>query len=323
MILIVHRDRPSKKCRARFFFELFPLFLFCWLFLFLLSLPRPVNADTPLRDDDGVAFTRPLPAQRIVTLAPNLTDMLIQLDARACIVGVGDDHDSRGAYKRSLTGFSVVSDAASINYEQLLALQPDLILAWGGGTPRAWIQQLRQLGLPVFVTQAVTLDDLAKQAELLGQLSGQQRAGQAQAAQIRATISALRERYRTGPRLRYFYQAWLQPLYSLSADHLLSQALSLCGADNIVAASPVAAPLINPEFVLQQNPDIILFSDGDSDASRRYWQHFPSLAAVRQQHLLPLDDRRLTRPGPEMLTAVQTVCAQIARWRADRATVSL
>lgn len=302
-------------------------------FLLLLALPafsqgaapaapaKAVSAEaaTTLRDADGNRFTLLQPARRIVSLAPNLTDMLVTLGAGAQIVGASDDHDTRGAYQRSLSGFPVVSDAGSVNYERVLALKPDLVLAWGGGTPRPWIEQLRHMGLRVFVVEARTLDEIAVQAEQLGQLSGHDKSAQAQAAAIRANIAGLQTQYGSGPRLRYFHQVWLQPLYSLHAGHLLSQALALCGADNIVKAGPVAAPLINPEFVLQQNPDIILFSEGDADGSRAYWQRFPTLNAVRKQQLLGVNDRRLTRPGPAMLVAVQPLCARIAAWRSGTA----
>jgi iron complex transport system substrate-binding protein len=301
-------------------------------FLLLLVLPAfsqaataPIAiapAEKKLRDADGNVFTLARPAQRIVSLAPSLTDMLVTLGARAQIVGASDDHDSRGAYQRSLSGFPVISDAASVNYERVLALRPDLVVAWGGGTPRPWIEQLRHMGLRVFVVEARTLDEIAVQAEQLGQLSGHEKSAQAEAASIRANIADLQKKYGSGPRLRYFHQVWLQPLYSLHAGHLLSQALALCGADNIVKAGPVAAPLINPEFVLQQNPDIILFSEGGADGSRAYWQRFPTLTAVRKQQLLAVNDRSLTRPGPAMLVAVAPVCARIATWRSGTAMES-
>jgi ABC-type Fe3+-hydroxamate transport system substrate-binding protein len=292
---------------SRRFFSALVLLLACGLPL--------AQAEPPLRDADGVAFTAALPARRIVTLAPHLTDTLLALGARDRLAGVADDHDQRGAHERSLSGLPVVADAASINYERVLALQPDLVLAWGGGTPRAWIAQLRRQGLPVFVVDARNLDDIAREVELLGTLSGRLDAARPQAAAIRAQIARLQQEFGAGPRLRYFHQVWRQPLYSLGANHLLSQALALCGADNIVPPGPVAAPLVSPEFVLRENPDAILFAPDDTDASRAYWSRFHTLAAAQRQQWLPLADKRLTRPGAGMLSAVAPVCAQIASWR--------
>lgn len=273
------------------------------------------EARLELTDADGTPVAMPGPAQRIVVLAPHLTDSLVVLGARAQIVGVVDDHERRGAHTRSLSGFPVVADAGSINYERVFALQPDLVLAWGDGTPRAWVAQLRRQGLAVFVLHARTLDDMASEVELLGRLSGRDAAASAQAQAIRAQIAALTQDFAGAPRLRYFHQVWRQPLYTLSGNHLLSQALARCGADNIMPPGPVAAPLVSPELVLRKNPDLILFSAEDAGTSRAWWERFPALTAVRRAQWLVLADKRLTRPGHGMLSAIRPVCAQIAIWR--------
>lgn len=288
---------------------------FAVLFL-TLGLVRELPAST-LTDADGLSLSLSLaaPAQRIVTLAPHFTDALLALGARAQIVAVADDHEQRGAHGRSLSGYPVISDAASINYERILGLKPDLVLAWGSGTPRAWITQLRRLGLPVFVMEPRTLADIAREIEQLGLLSGHEAAARQQAEAIRMRIHQLAHDAGKGPRLRYFYQVWRQPLYSLGGHHPLSQALALCGADNIVPPGPVAAPLLSPEFVLGQNPDVMLFNRDEAAASVAYWSRFPTLRAMRARQWLVLDDKRLTRPGPGMLSAIAPVCAQIAMWR--------
>lgn len=284
-----------------------------------LLVATAAQARLAARGSDGEVVTLAQPAQRIVSLAPHLTDLLLALGAREHIVGVVDDHEQRGAHAHSRSGFPVVADAASINYERVLALKPDLVLAWGSGTPAAWVAQQRRLGIPVLVMEAATLAGVAQQIEQLGRLSGRDAAARQQATAFRKALAALARATPTGPRLRYFYQAWRQPLYSLNANHLLSQALGLCGADSIVPPSAVAAPLISPEFVLRENPDILLFNHSDAAASWRYWRRFASLTAVRRQQWLALDDPRLTRPGPDMLSAIRPVCAQIATWRKQTA----
>lgn len=287
--------------------------------LLALLAGGPARAELRLVDSENRTLVLAAPAQRIVTLAPHFTDTLLGFGARSQIAAVVDDHEQRGAHATSLSGFPVVADAASINYEKVLALKPDLVLAWGSGTPRAWIAQLRRLGLPVFVLEAKRLDDIARELEQIGQLSGHETEGRRQAAQVRAQLRRLAERYGAGPRLRYFHQVWRQPLYSLNAGHLLSQALALCGADNIVPAGPVAAPLVSPEFVLQRNPDLLIFNGADAADSIAYWSRFARLAAVQRRQWLALDDRRLTRPGADMPAAVEAVCAQIASWRKRKA----
>lgn len=283
--------------------------------LLLLLSCTATHAGLQLKGDDGVTVSLAAPAQRIVTLAPHFTDALLALGAGGQIVGAADDHEQRGAHATSLGGFPVVSDAGSISYERVLALRPDLVLAWGDGTPRAWVAQLRAHGLPVVVLNPLRLDDLARDVERLGRLSGREPAAAQQSAAIRAQLAALDREHGAGPRLRYFHEVWRQPLYTLSRNHMLSQALARCGADNIVPAGPVSAPLVSPEFVLRENPEVLVFSEEEAAAGRAWWSRFPSLAAVQRQQWLVLADKRLTRPGPGMLSALPPVCAQIAIWR--------
>lgn len=283
------------------------------LLLLCLVLASPVKA-APLKAAP-VLPAPAQPAQRIVSLAPHVTNMLIGLGARAQLAGVVDDHDVRGAHAMSLSGLPVVADAFALNEERLLSIKPDLVVVWEEGTPLAQRDRLQRLGLPVVTLKTARLEDLASQLELLGHLSGHAAAGRQQAAAFRSRLDTLSHRYGQGARLRYFYQVWRQPLYSLQGKHLLSQALARCGADNILPPGPVAAPLVDPEFVVKANPHVILFGKEDAPASRVYWGRFSSLSAVRAGRLLAVDDQRLSRPGPELLDAVEPLCRQLQQWR--------
>lgn len=263
---------------------------------------------------DGVGAGMPVPAKRIISLAPHFTDSLLALGARDRMAGVIDDHPSRGAHATSRDGLPVVGDAAGLNYEVVLALHPDVVLAWGGGTPQVWIDRLRALGIPVLVLESRRLEDIPAEMESLGRMAGRENEAHIHAAALRQQLARL-GKDGSGARLRFFYQAWRQPLYSLQGGHLLSQALARCGADNILPPGPVAAPLVSLEFVLRENPDILFLNEDEAGESRAFWSRFPSLTAVRERHVMVLDDPRLTRPGPAMLSAVEPVCAQISTWR--------
>jgi len=268
-----------------------------------------------VQDDAGLPVVLAAPASRIVSLSPHITDLLLSLGARAAIVGVVDDHEQAGAYARSLTGLPVVAGAGSLNEERLLALRPDLVLVWQSGMAPARIARLRALGLTVALIEPKTLDGIAGDVSLLGRLTGHEAPAQTQAAGLHRQLADLHARYAPGRRLRVFYQVWLQPLYTLQGGHLLSQALALCGADSIVPAGPVAAPLVNKEFVLAANPDVIAFGAGSAAESRAFWGQFAALRAVQEGHLLAVDSHALERPGADMIPATGRLCAQLAPWR--------
>jgi iron complex transport system substrate-binding protein len=285
------------------------------IFVLLLVLTTCAQAATSVVDDNGRRFDLPSAPWKLVSLAPHVTDMLIGLGAKSRIVGVVDDHESRGAHTVSLSGLPVVADAFAVSEERLLAQHPDVVIVWAEGTPTARIARLERLGFRVFVLKTRQLDDLARQLEVLGVLAGQPVAGRQQAAVFRQRLQALNQQYQHGPRLTYFYQVWRQPLYSLHGGHLLSQALARCGADNILPPGPVAAPLVAQEFVVQANPHVIFFGKEDAGASHQLWSKFPSLRAVKDRRLIALDDPRLARPGPVLLDAVEPLCRQLQPWR--------
>lgn len=287
--------------------------------LLLVLLPSLSAAALRLPGSDGVAVELQRPAQRIVSLSPHFTDALLALGARQQVAGVIDDHARRGAHVRSRDGLPVVGDAGALNYERLLALRPDLVLAWGGGTPAPWVARLRELGLPVLVLQARYLADLPREIEALGRATGREAAAATQSAAASAQLHRLAGLGGDGPRLRFFYEAWRQPLYSLEGGHLLSQLLALCGADNILPPGPVAAPLVSAEFVLREDPDVLVVAAEAAGASHAFWGRFPRLAAVREAQWLLLDDPRLSRPGVGMLSAAEPACRQISHWRKRKA----
>lgn len=288
--------------------------------LFLLPLLLMLGASSLAAPSESVAADRqgtsttPSP-MRLVSLAPHITDMLVALGAGAQVVGVVDDHESRGAHDKSLSGFPVVADAFAINEERLLSLRPDLVIVWNEGTPAARVARLERLGFRVHVLKTPRLEDIAGQVEHLGRLVGRADQGLRQAKVFRDKLLQMRMQYGSGPRVRYFYQVWRQPLYSLHGGHLLSQALALCGADNILPAGKIEAPLVTPEFVIHANPDVIFFGQDDAAASRTFWTRFPSMKAVRQRHLVAISDQRLARPGPQLLEAVEPLCRQLQSWR--------
>lgn len=274
------------------------------------------KAETLLRwtDDAGQAWVVParLP-QRWVVLGPHLVDMMLALKLQHLIVGVQDDHPTIGRWSRSLTGFPVVGQASQINEELIRRVKPDLVLYWPSGLAGNQQARLRVLGVPMLAIDPQRLDDIAPRLRWLGALAGQQASADQLAAAMQADLQHTRQRYAKGRRLRGFYQVWLQPLYSLSPQHLASQAMQLCGVDSIVPPTKVPAPILNLEFVVRAKPDVILLSQDQLEPSRRYWQRFQQMSA---DALVVVDDHELTRPGLSLLRAIPALCDQLLPYRA-------
>lgn len=286
------------------------------LLLVLIATPAQASALSAWRDDLGQAWQVPssLP-ERWIVLGPHLVDMLVALGEGRRIVGVQDDHPLPGRWQTSLSGFPVVGQAGQVSEERLRIARPDLIVFWPTGMSTALQARLRRQGIALLAIEPRQLDDIPERLRWLGALSGRMDLADRQARHWRALLADTRRRHAGGPRLKGLYQVWQTPLYSLSPDHLVSQAMRICGVDSIVPPSPLPAPVLSAEAVLRAAPDVILVGPEQLADARRYWSRFPNLPAVRRQAILAVPDRDLTRPGLSLLQALPSFCQQLHPWR--------
>ena len=271
------------------------------LFVFFCSIAQ---AEISVLDDSGRRVTLSAPAKRIVSLAPHATELLFVAGAGNKVIGVssGSDFPSE-ALQLPSTG-----NSSRLDIERITLLKPDLIVAWTSGNNPRQIAQLRQQGYAVFESEPRRFDDIATNLERLGTLTGSTQGSNA-AAEFRRSLTMLGDRYQSRTPITVFYQIWPSPLMTLNGQHLVSQALNLCGANNVFGGLPQLAPTVSREAVVSANPDAILISD-ESDGFER-WKYLTSLKAVRQQHLFKVNGKLLNRPTPRMLSAMSDLCEQI------------
>ncbi|HEY0285839.1 MAG TPA: cobalamin-binding protein [Pseudomonas sp.] len=252
-----------------------------------------------------LAFGAADAAERVISLAPSLTEIVVELGAADLLVGVLEG----GERPEQVAGLPSVGRYGQLEMERLLSLSPDLLLLWPGSIGIAQRDQLQRLNIPTFTAEPHTLDQLADQFEQIGARLGRAESGKRMASQFRQRLSALRQRYRREMPLRVFYQVWDQPLYTVGGGQIISDALSVCGAQNVFADLPQPAPQVSLESVLQRNPQVIV---AGSPSQRDAWKAWPQLAAVSHQRLLLVPDKGLERPSGQMIEAVAKLCAVVA-----------
>ncbi|MCJ7956201.1 MAG: cobalamin-binding protein [Pseudomonas sp.] len=249
-----------------------------------------------------------LAVQRVVSLAPSLSEIVVELGAADLLVGVLDG----GERPAVLAEVPSVGHYGQLNMERLLSLKPDLILLWPGSVGPAQREQLQRLNIPVYVAEPHSLEQLTTQVQAIAEQLGRADAGRQLAAQLRQRLAELRQRYQRAEPLRVFYQVWNQPLYTVGSGQIISDALSVCGARNVFDDLKLPAPQVSIESVLQRNPEVILAGDQPQlDA----WKAWPQIAAVAQGRLLLVPDKGLERPSGQMVEAVAELCALIAPQR--------
>lgn len=248
-----------------------------------------------------VGSVQALAAERVVSLAPSLSEIVVELGAADLLVGVLDG----GERPPALATLPSVGHYGQLNIEGLLSLKPDLILLWPGSVGPAQREQLRRLNIPVYVAEPHSLEQLASQVQAIADRLGRADAGSQLAAQLRQRLGELRQRYHRDEPLRVFYQVWNQPLYTVGGGQIISDALSVCGARNVFDDLILPAPQVSIESVLQRDPEVILVGD---QAQKDAWRVWPNMAV--RVRLVP--DKGLERPSGQMVEAVARLCQVIS-----------
>jgi iron complex transport system substrate-binding protein len=260
-------------------------------------------------DDSGKSLEIPDGPCRIVSLAPGTTAMLYAAGAGACLVGTIAHSDEPAA----AAAVKVVGDAETLDFEQLVALRPTVVVVAVDVVQRVRIDRLRALGMPVYEVHVTRLAGMPASLRRLGDLSATRATAAAVAAALDAELARIAARYRDRARLRVLYQIWDKPIYTIGGRHVITDALATCGATNVFGDLDTAAPAVTRESVLLRNPALILVSapPGYGDDWLAEWRRFPALAAVRDGHLVKYSDERIDRMGPSVIAATAHLCEVI------------
>jgi iron complex transport system substrate-binding protein len=281
-----------------------------WLLGLVLVITLPSHALT-VHDDLGNSITLDTPAQRIVSLAPSITENLFAIGAGTRVIGTSSSSD----YPEAAKTIPIIADYQSINLEAVAALRPDIIIAWQGGNSSAQLAALAQLHIPVYFQKIRTLPEIPLSLMRLAQLTGLEKDAAPTIVNAYSKITLLHDAPQ--PNLSTFYQVWHSPLMTLNRDSWINDALSRCGATNLFADLPLTAPTVNLETVLQKNPALIITAspNGIVNQDLDMWHKWTNLNAIAGHGLLFTDADAMSRATLRTLDAAQKMCADIATVR--------
>ena len=280
--------------------------------LALAMLIRPaVAADWQVHDDLGQLLTLPAPPQRIVSLSPGATAMLFAAGGGARIVGTPEFSVEPEAART----IARIGDSHGFDLERILALHPDLIIAWTGGAAEAQLLPFEHAGLPVYHHRVARLDDIPAAIQRLGALLHTEDEAHRSASALAGRIAAIRARYQRASAPRLLLQVWDRPIYTLGGGQVISDAAEACGYTNVYAELRDAAPAVSLESIAARDPDVILVLATDERTAQQWiehWQAFPALRAVKNKRVISFLDPRLSRMGPEVISATEALCTTLA-----------
>jgi len=263
-----------------------------------------------ITDVSGRSVTIAAPPQRIVALAPSDTEILFALGLGPKVLAVDDFTDYPPEAKKlpKIGGLN-----GSYNFEQIVALKPDLVLAAGISPPEA-VQKLADLKLTVVVlgTPQTTLDSVFADIALAGKITGQTEQAERVAAALRQELDAVEAKVATAttrPRVYWELDATdpTKP-FSVGPGNFVGDLIAMAGGTNIFASAGSPFPQISAEQVVAADPEVIIMSDAaygitvESLAQRPGWQ---AIAAVKDQRVSPIDDNLVSRPGPRIVDGLE------------------
>ena len=242
---------------------------------------------------------------RVISLSPANTELAYAAGLGESLIAVSAYSD----YPAEAKQLEQVSDWQGLNVERIVALKPDLILAWRGGNPQRPLDQLAALGIPIIYFDPQSVEGVISAIEQLAKYSPQPQIAQQSVLSMREQLNQLKQRYakQERPKKRVFIQLGTQPLFSTGSNTIQNDIVSMCGGENIFANSAVPWPQVSREQVIARQPEMIVVTGTETQetAVRQFWQTQLSIPIIR------LNEDWFHRAGPRVVLAAQSLCEQL------------
>ncbi|WP_105167575.1 cobalamin-binding protein [Pseudoalteromonas sp. T1lg23B] len=257
-------------------------------------------------------------AKRIIALAPHIVENLFAIGAGERIVGTVEYAD----YPEAANQIVRIGGYNGIMLEKVLALNPDLVIAWQSGNKKDDLDKLEKLGIRVIYSDTKDISKVADELRLFGKLTGKIQQAEQLAQQFTARFNRIQSLYQGATRLQVFYQLWPEPMMTINRNTWLHQLLELCSVDNVFADSSMEYPQISVENVLKKKPEVIVlpYEKSKKVMPTINWQAWPEIPAVQYQQFIEVDADLLHRYSTRVLDGVTDMCdkLQLARAHYDK-----
>lgn len=260
------------------------------------------------------AAARP-PEPRVVSLAPHITELVYTAGTGHTLVATVISSN----FPPEAQALPRVGDGLNLDPERLLATGANLVLAWqAGASSAATAGRLAPFGIDMQFVEPASLDAIADAVETLGRQLGTPDKSRAAAADLRRDTAAIRAQYAGQRPVQVFIEMEGHPLYTLGNDPLMNDVLAACGARNLFADSPVAAPQLSPETLVARQPDVIILGTDNPEkvaTSQKRWASI-GIQAAQRGLVFGMNADTLFRPGPRLVSATDKMCEHVDAARA-------
>jgi iron complex transport system substrate-binding protein len=271
---------------------------------FQVLLPLPSTAQT-ITDQLGRTVNIPSAPQRVISMAPNITEIIFALDQGHLLKGVTTYSD----YPAEALNLTKIGSYVKLNLEKIVALRPDICIAIKDGNPLAVVQRLEALNIPLYAVNPTNLKSVMRTVLEIGTLlNAQDKANQlVQGMDMKLKrLKALVDKAEHRPRV--FFQIGTSPIVSVGTDTFIHELIILAGGSNI-AAGPITYPRFSREKVLALSPEVIIITSmiqmATFEKAKTEWEKLPGMPAAQNKHIYFANADFFNRPTPRLIEGLE------------------
>ncbi|ALQ07104.1 MULTISPECIES: cobalamin-binding protein [Pseudoalteromonas] len=246
---------------------------------------------------------------RIIALAPHIVENLFAIGAGDNIVGTVDYAD----YPGEAQSIERIGGYYGISLEKVLALKPDLVIAWKSGNQSEDLAQIERLGIKVYLSNPTTIAGVADELLTFGEFTGNIEQSQQAANAFTQKLNGIVKSQQDKKNITGFYQLWAEPMMTVSKNTWISQLIETCHVSNVFAQSTTDYPQISIENVIVTKPQVIIIPDEKSKTPQPVvnWQKWPEVPAVKNDQFISVNADLLHRFTVRMLDGLADMCDKI------------
>lgn len=269
-------------------------------------------------DDTSFSLHFDTPPKRIISVSPSVTEIIGVIDADSLLVGVS----IYSYYPPSVKALPKVGSYVNPNIEQIISLNPDLVVMSFDGAPRSDVNKMRLLNINVAVLRSNSFSDIIKNINWLGEVLQHDKEAEEAAGNLAHRYEQIRSLVKEIPKPRVFYSIALNPIISVGAQSFINDLIHDAGGINITGDIDQAYPRLTVESVIAKSPDVLLFSSGmgnelDMKNQLPFWKRWKNIPAVRNQMFIEVEHDIINRPGPRVVHALASITRQLHPEKAD------
>lgn len=246
---------------------------------------------------------------RIIALAPHIVENLFAIGAGDNIVGTVDYAD----YPSEAQSIERIGGYYGISLEKVLALKPDLVIAWKSGNQSEDLAQIERLGIKVYLSNPTTIAGVADELLTFGEFTGNIEQSQQAASAFTQKLNAIIKSQQDKKNITGFYQLWAEPMMTVGKNTWINQLIETCHVSNVFAQSVTDYPQISIENAIVTKPQVIIIPDEKSKTPQPVvnWQKWPEVPAVKNDQFISVNADLLHRFTPRMLDGLADMCDKI------------